>query len=386
MRAIVHRSSLIAAICLLSAMPCRAATDVAGLVSQLDVAVYTDILDNMLETRTGDNRGFLIPELSPAADHDLVRDRIYTWFDNLGLDASLDPFTFSSFTGMNNVIGVLPGRITPGRVYIIGGHYDSVQNPGADDNASGVAGVMEAARILANQPLASTVMFVAWDGEERGLWGSYHWVWTNDESVVDGVVNLDMIAYNHNDDNIATVYGRADWRAKWIAAAGRYAPDITVLENTETLANSDHYPFQRYEDRPAGGIIENTGPSPNPYYHKITDTVDTPGYIDYEYAVSLLASGVGLLAEEADLLLPGDADNDKTVGYDDLAILAAHIGTAGSLNWTTGDFNADGVVDAADYIALKQNFGLSIAPTRGSEIPEPGTVLLLASAPHWCCG
>ena len=377
----VFRLTFAAVLCLLpaAARPGRAATDIADLVGRLDVAVYTDILDNMLETHAGDNRGFVIPDLVPTADHDLVRDRILAWFDGLGLEASLDPFSFSSYSGCNNVIGVLPGRITPDRVYIIGAHYDSVQNPGADDNASGVAGVMEAARVLAGQPLASTVMFVAWDAEEVGLKGSWHWVSTEDESVVDGVVNLDMIAYNHEGEDTATIYGSSSWRAKWIAAAATYAPDITIVEYTSEMNRSDNWYFEYY-GRPSGGIIENDfNEFPNPYYHKLTDHVDMADYIDYEYAVKLLSSGVGLLLEEADMLLPGDADNDKTVGWADLAALRAHIGVASGADWTTCDFDADGRVNAEDYVLLKRNLGQSVAPAGGASVPEPTALLLLAA-------
>ena len=75
------------------------------------------------------------------------------------------------------------------------------------------------------------------------------------------------------------------------------------------------------------------------------------------------------------------ADNDKTVDYDDLVCLAANIGAESGASWTTADFTADGRVDADDYIALKRNMGLSMAPPAagGQSVPEPATVLLLAA-------
>ncbi len=378
---------LIALACSLPAWcEATAAPGVGDVVAELNVASYQSILDNLLETHTGDNRGFVWNASQsayyPTADHDVARDNILSWFAGLALDASLDSFTFNSdsYRGCNNVLGVLPGRIDSDRVYIIGGHYDSVNNPGADDNASGAAGVMEAARILADLPLAHTVMFVAWDGEEKGLKGSRHWVNTNDESVVDGVVNLDMLAYNHNSSNTATIYGNAPWRTKWVAAAGLYAPDINIVEDTGTLSASDHWPFQA-AGRPAGGIIENTYfPLPNPNYHQQSDSVDTPDYIDYEYAVKLLASGVGLLLEEADLLLPGDADNDKDVDYDDLTGLIGNYGALAGAQWATDDFDADGDVDAFDYIALKRNYGNTLGQPLAANVPEPASMLILAAA------
>ncbi len=84
-----------------------------------------------------------------------------------------------------NVVGVLPG--TSSRRIIVSGHYDSVAKgpdgkfhwdqgdlpaPGANDDASGVAAVLEMARVVADAPLEATVVFIAFDGEEEGLIGS----------------------------------------------------------------------------------------------------------------------------------------------------------------------------------------------------------------------
>jgi hypothetical protein len=84
-------------------------------------------------------------------------------------------------TRITNVIATLHGDSAPERIYVVSGHYDSrvtdVMNftsdaPGADDDASGVAAVMELARVMATRHTAATVMFVAVAGEEQGLYGS----------------------------------------------------------------------------------------------------------------------------------------------------------------------------------------------------------------------
>jgi peptidase M28-like protein len=84
-------------------------------------------------------------------------------------------------TVITNVIATLYGDVTPERVYVISGHYDSrctdvldgvSDAPGADDDASGVAVVMELARLFATRGSKSTIMFVAVAGEEQGLFGS----------------------------------------------------------------------------------------------------------------------------------------------------------------------------------------------------------------------
>ena len=84
-------------------------------------------------------------------------------------------------TTITNVVATLRGTTSPDRVYVVSGHYDSrvtdVMNftsdaPGADDDASGVAAVLELARLMATRPIAATIIFVAVAGEEQGLYGS----------------------------------------------------------------------------------------------------------------------------------------------------------------------------------------------------------------------
>ncbi len=86
-------------------------------------------------------------------------------------------------TRITNVVATLRGTTAPDRVYVVTGHYDSrvtdVMNatsdaPGADDDASGVAAVMEMARVFASRRTEATVVFAAVAGEEQGLYGSDH--------------------------------------------------------------------------------------------------------------------------------------------------------------------------------------------------------------------
>jgi hypothetical protein len=84
-------------------------------------------------------------------------------------------------TVITNVIATLRGVTSPDRIYVVTGHIDSrvtdVMNftsdsPGADDDASGVAVVMELARVLATRPTEATIIFAGVSGEEQGLYGS----------------------------------------------------------------------------------------------------------------------------------------------------------------------------------------------------------------------
>lgn len=83
----------------------------------------------------------------------------------------------------SSVIATLRGT-SPGRVYVMSSHFDDCDGrctdgvgtaPGADDNASSVAAVLEAARVMAATRFAGTIVFACFDGEELGLWGSHHY-------------------------------------------------------------------------------------------------------------------------------------------------------------------------------------------------------------------
>ena len=140
-----------------------------------------------------------------------------------GLEGGLQPFTISpdapavhgtdlgGKTG-RNVVAILPGRDPALReqYVVLGAHYDhlgrggpgsldpdsvGVPHNGADDNASGVAALLEVARRLALTPPARSVVFIAFSGEEQGLLGSTHYVKNpvvpNDRVVA--MINFDMV-------------------------------------------------------------------------------------------------------------------------------------------------------------------------------------------------
>lgn len=84
-------------------------------------------------------------------------------------------------TTITNVIATLKGGTSPERIYVVTGHYDSrctdvmdftSDAPGADDDASGVAAVLELARVMATRHSEATIVFAAVAGEEQGLYGS----------------------------------------------------------------------------------------------------------------------------------------------------------------------------------------------------------------------
>jgi Zn-dependent M28 family amino/carboxypeptidase len=107
----------------------------------------------------------------------------------------------------NNLIARLPGASRPEEVFIICAHYDSTsQNPynwapGADDNASGTAAVLTAARVLANFRFDRTIEFCLFTAEELGLLGSQEYAAECRDAgkKIVGVINLDMLIHPTDD-------------------------------------------------------------------------------------------------------------------------------------------------------------------------------------------
>ncbi len=260
------------------------------IVARVDQATYRHYLDDLLYTHAGDNR----QASPPTADHDAARANIVATFNSFGLSVTLDPFGST----YQNVIAVQPGRVHPDRILIVGAHYDSAGTPGADDNASGTAGVLEAARVLSQYAFENTLVYIAFDAEERGLQGSWHYVSEHLNDNILGMISLDMISLNNlggfhanicgEDHSAALKQGLAD-------AIAQYGQGAWVHQ-WPGATRSDHYPFE-YNKIPACLLIEDSWA--NEVYHTQNDSVDTPNLIDYDYATRLTRGTIGYLATAA---------------------------------------------------------------------------------------
>jgi len=166
--------------------------------------------------------------------------------------------------------------------YIVCGHLDSTSEksstfaPGADDNASGSAGVLEIANILSKSPLAGRVRFALFAGEELGLRGSKAYVReltaSGEIKKILGVVNFDMIGFDKTAplSSLFETKQFADPFVKnFVTAAQAEGVKVTVSYNPW---GSDHVPFLGAQV-PCFLFIEDEFEA-NVNYHKTTDTVD----------------------------------------------------------------------------------------------------------------
>jgi Zn-dependent M28 family amino/carboxypeptidase len=259
---------------------------------QVSLESYYQLMNEYLYTHSGMSRSAM-----SGAQHDAARDSILALFQSYGLSAHLE--TFSSYYSGENVVAEKLGTLYPDQIFVFGAHYDSGNNPGADDDASGVAGLLEAARVLSNYTFENTLVFAAFDREEQGLRGSAAWAAAHSSATITGMLELDMIAYNPGGANTAgtyTVSGTAN--AASIALANsitNYSGGLTVAYLRATN-RSDHASF---DSRGPSALLIETYWQGNPYYHKATDSLDTAGYIDYTYATLMTRSGVGWMMLEA---------------------------------------------------------------------------------------
>jgi hypothetical protein len=283
---------------------------VAELVNQFDAANYFNIVSNKLYTRQGMNRA---PLQLGGTEHDLCRDAIVAEFQRVGLQPYQDCWTYvdttnNTLVNVCNIIAVKEGVLNPNReIYLVGSHYDSKNNPGADDNATGVACQLEMARIFAPRHFAKTLVFAVFDSEER--WeagtgahrlGSSRYVAQHQGENIKGMVSVDMIGWQapSPNDNRAWIRARAEFgalRDDLLTAIQTYGDGLIGAAATSDNL-SDNYPFAQ-AGIPAALFIEYNFAN-NPNYHKATDYVELPGYLDWAYLEKMCKSVIGYYATQ----------------------------------------------------------------------------------------
>ncbi|MEZ2338350.1 M28 family metallopeptidase [Mucilaginibacter sp. RCC_168] len=120
---------------------------------------------------------------------------IKSQLDSCHVLSAMQQFRYSGYTG-HNIIGHIPGQKDKNGRYLLTAHFDTaISSPGADDNGSGVAGLLEAMNVLSRYNFGSSVDFVAFDQEEPGSVGSKNYVSdiSKKKYKIKGVINLDMI-------------------------------------------------------------------------------------------------------------------------------------------------------------------------------------------------
>lgn len=245
-------------------------------------------------------------------------------FSSFGYEVQVQEFEYQG-KKMWNIEVELKGTRRASEIIVVGAHYDSAfGSPGADDNASGTASLLELARLLKNSKPACTIRFVAFANEEhpggpRELMGSYAYAercWQRDEKVV-GMLSLEMLGayYDWKDSqkypkpfaslyptvgNFVAFVGSIDFRKIVTRCVGTFrdttpfpCEGVAAPEWFENVGRSDHYAFWAH-GFPAV-MVTDTAEFRYTFYHTADDTADK-----IDYARLALVTG-GLACVIADL-------------------------------------------------------------------------------------
>ena len=221
----------------------------------------------------------------------------------------------------SNIIVEIPGVSRPEEVVLVGAHYDAFHG-GADDNSTGMAAVLELARVLSQYKFERTLRFVGFDMEEFGLIGSSRYIHeqTGPERIVASMV-FDCIGYydsrpgtqqslpglpSPSTGDFLAVFGNdvSSQRVSELFAINEalklakvtpiIAPRDGTTPLTGNLLRSDHAPF--WLTGREAVFLTDTANFRNPHYHRDTDTVDTLDPISFRRSVQLSAATVAYWA------------------------------------------------------------------------------------------
>jgi hypothetical protein len=208
----------------------------------------------------------------------LAAEYLYQTYKSFGYQPEYQWFSPRNALGGKtaNVLATLKGTLNPELVYVVSSHYDSVATgPGADDDSSGTAALLETARLMAGHPQPATIVFASFTGEEAGLLGSREYVRqavANKIRIV-AALNNDMVGWANDQRLDNTIrYSNAGIRDVQHGAALQFTNLITY--DTRYYKSTDAAAY--YEA--FGDIVGGIGSYPvlaNPHYHQSHDVLET---------------------------------------------------------------------------------------------------------------
>ncbi len=238
----------------------------------------------------------------------LAQNWILGKFQSYGLSTELYDFYMPGGPASDNVIATLTGTTYPDEYVVLGAHYDSYaggnNEPGADDNATGAAGILEAARILSQYQFDRTIIFATWSGEEYGLYGSQAWVSeaaANDMNIL-GYFNIDMAGYLQEGDVIHTdiiAPSSADELKQFYKdVCAIYLPDFPTNDGALSNGDSDHTSFN--ENGYQGIFPFEDVEHYSPYIHTAGDLIgpSVNNFEQHKTFVQAIMASVVTMAEE----------------------------------------------------------------------------------------
>jgi leucyl aminopeptidase len=236
----------------------------------------------------------------PSPAYDFVREQVLAWYPAAQVEEQVYyAYSNGTYQPWKNLILTIPGGTYPEQSAILSAHLDSTNPsntsaaPGADDNATGAAALLEAARVLQGHALPRTLRLIWFTGEEQGLLGSHAYAISHNLSGLQGVVNLDMAGYDGDGDRCFELHVGTQLASDAVGqcfahALAAYGSPLNPLSydylTNAATTRSDHSSFWS-QGVGAVEVLENffTATSPggcgetydfSPNYHRSTDTFD----------------------------------------------------------------------------------------------------------------
>jgi hypothetical protein len=280
---------------------------IQALVDALDLNNVKNILEFLASFHT---RLWTSPEYMEAARRmgDLLRGMNY--------DVSLKPIGLPGRSSLNVIADKQGSGSGTRKVVIVSAHLDSINKvrdgvpgpggefpaPGADDNASGCAGLMEIARVFQSHQGQHDLRLILFGGEELNYIGSKIYV-TNllpaEQARIKAIVNMDMIGFLNNPSQKVLIDGSffsTEVTKGLLESAATYT-NLSVVRTSFFAKTSDHLPFI-WERLPAVLTCEGMETTPaaiDPRIHSANDSINT---INYDLALEILRMNVGYIAKE----------------------------------------------------------------------------------------
>lgn len=295
----------------------------------------------------------------------------------------LEPDSGLFGTRGKNIWAIQQGAVYPNQYYIICGHYDAMPTgsiaPAADDDGSGVGAVLEAARVLSDYLFEYSIIYAFWDEEEYSLTGSNKFATdaqTNGMQIL-GVLNMDAIAWDGNNDSVARVHVKPIANSENIGDTvfmmnTRYHIGLDLQLNNPGATYSDHASFWN-KNFSALLIIQDWDNDPNPHYHQVSDSITYFNVPFYHKMARLSISSVATLAIPLGYL--GIDENKPNMEFSVYPNPVDHY-----LNIVAKDKNA---ITQAEVFSLSGTKMISVTPLNGGiELDglSPGIYILRLTA------
>ncbi|MBN2263065.1 MAG: M28 family peptidase [Prolixibacteraceae bacterium] len=310
-------------------------SEIESIIEQINIESYRVHFDS-LKTGPKNNRK-VIKGNQQTNDHNNCRDYIFRCFKNfLGPNnAYLHHFEMNDFGGLCNVVGIKKGQNKYAGIWIVSAHYDSnnindpninsqTPSPGANDNGTGLAAILEIARIVSTIETDATIIFAAWDLEEIFFdgfaAGSNSWyeqfVTNKTDTQWEQLSNKGKIASTNIKGNINfDMFGNPQlliegkpvlWNCYANKAHKDFCDDISQTMNSYTpelisvshgpMHYSDHYTFAARQ-LPAVLLLESNY-TDDKFYHTADDNTETPENIDYSFATTVTKGGLAYILQK----------------------------------------------------------------------------------------